>query len=265
MENEVKVETKKKGNGLFTLFACVMTGIIVFLATNIGQKASKTVDPDTPSKNTSSNVTSNIESNITSNVESNVTSNVLSNSNVVSNTTSNVVSNKQSNTTSNTVPAKLSSGEALSTAKKLYNKAEDDYQVFMGMGLEKKCKRASSDGKKYDCTSLYKQMKTYFINDNKTNSMTGSTYRNIFNNFTAKNGKYYVTVGGIGFMGDCTTTLTVKSITATKIVFNAKTKIVYPTGYGEPNSTENHDFIIVKENGTWKISKYTYIIANTLK
>ena len=65
VKEEVKVETKKKGNGLFTLFACVMTGIIVFLATNIGQKASKTVDPDTPKKN---EVTSNVESNTTSNV-----------------------------------------------------------------------------------------------------------------------------------------------------------------------------------------------------
>ena len=65
MENEVKVETKKKGKG-----------VIVFLATNIGQKASKTVDPDTPKKN---EVTSNVESNTTSNVESNVTSNVDSN------------------------------------------------------------------------------------------------------------------------------------------------------------------------------------------
>ena len=72
VKEEVKVEPKKKSNGLFTLFACVMTGIIVFLATNIGQKASKTVDPDTPKKN---EVTSNVESNTTSNVESNVNSN----------------------------------------------------------------------------------------------------------------------------------------------------------------------------------------------
>ena len=72
VKEEVKVEPKKKGNGLFTLFACVMTGIIVFLASNIGQKASKTVDPDTPKK---SEVTSNVESNTTSNVASNVTSN----------------------------------------------------------------------------------------------------------------------------------------------------------------------------------------------
>ena len=75
MDNEVKVETKKKGNALFTLFACVMTGVIVFLACNIGQKASKTVDPDTPKKN---DATSNVESNTTSNVESNVTSNTTS-------------------------------------------------------------------------------------------------------------------------------------------------------------------------------------------
>ena len=254
---------KKRNSLVLIIVTIVVTIIMIILGWFLGKQVTKLFNQ----KPKDSNVTSNVESN--SNIVSNITSNITSNSNVVSNTTSNktnnVVSNKQSNTTSNTVPAKLSSGEALKVAKNLYNKAEDDYQVFMGMGLEKKCKRASSDGTKYDCTSLYKQMKTYFINDNKTNSMTGSTYRNIFNNFTAKNGKYYVTVGGIGFMGDCTTTLTVKSITATKIVFNAKTKIVYPTGYGEPNSTENHDFIIVKENGTWKISKYTYIIANTLK
>ena len=84
MDNEVKeekVECKKKGNGLFTLFACVMTGIIVFLATNLGYKASKVVEPDT---NGGSKTTSNVESN------SNVTSNVESNSNVASNVTSNV-------------------------------------------------------------------------------------------------------------------------------------------------------------------------------
>ena len=89
VKQEVKVETKKKGNGLFTVFACVMTGAIVFMATNLGEKASKVVDPDTNGGNTT---TSNVESNVTSNVESNVTSNVVSNttSNVVSNTTSNV-------------------------------------------------------------------------------------------------------------------------------------------------------------------------------
>ena len=66
MENEVKVEEpKKKGNGLFTVFACVMTGVIVFLATNLGDKASKVVDPETNSGNTvTSNVTSNVESNV---------------------------------------------------------------------------------------------------------------------------------------------------------------------------------------------------------
>ena len=88
VKEEVKVETKKKGNGLFTVFACVMTGVIVFLASNLGDKASKVVDPETNSGNTT-----------TSNVESNVASNVTSNdvSNTVSNVTSNVVSNTNNN------------------------------------------------------------------------------------------------------------------------------------------------------------------------
>ena len=100
MDNENKEEVvvskscKKTGSIFFTIFACLMTGVIVFLATNIGLKAAKTVDPEPKCP------TSNKESNVTSNVESNTTSNVASN--VVSNTTSNVASNTTSNVTSNT-------------------------------------------------------------------------------------------------------------------------------------------------------------------
>lgn len=39
----------KKRSGLFTLFACIMTAIIVVLAMNLGQKIAKTVEPDTKS------------------------------------------------------------------------------------------------------------------------------------------------------------------------------------------------------------------------
>lgn len=42
-ENEVKPQ-KRKRNWLFTLFACLMTGIIVVLAMNIGQNLSKGID-----------------------------------------------------------------------------------------------------------------------------------------------------------------------------------------------------------------------------
>lgn len=51
MENkeEKEVVVKKKKNWIFTLFACIMTAIIVALAMNLGQKASKIVDPDTNS------------------------------------------------------------------------------------------------------------------------------------------------------------------------------------------------------------------------
>lgn len=55
MENEKeKVKVKKKGkNGLFTLFACIMTAIIVVLAMNIGDKLSKMVENNKASNSTS--------------------------------------------------------------------------------------------------------------------------------------------------------------------------------------------------------------------
>ena len=43
MENEVK-QTKKKGGALFTLFACIMTGVIVYFAVTIGQELGKNAD-----------------------------------------------------------------------------------------------------------------------------------------------------------------------------------------------------------------------------
>ena len=43
MENEVK-QTKKKSGALFTLFACVMTGVIVYFAVTIGQELGKNAE-----------------------------------------------------------------------------------------------------------------------------------------------------------------------------------------------------------------------------
>ncbi len=88
---EVKVETpKKKRNWLFTLFACVATGVIVYLAINIGNNASKTVDPDV-NKSCDKVSNSNIESNSNEIIDSN------SNSTVENNTTSSIDSSKLRN------------------------------------------------------------------------------------------------------------------------------------------------------------------------
>lgn len=67
-QNETININKKKSSLGFTLFACIMTAIIVFLATILGQKASKVVDPNT--KGTNTNLEEKVESN--SNEESNV-------------------------------------------------------------------------------------------------------------------------------------------------------------------------------------------------
>ena len=141
VKEEVKVETKKKGNGLFTVFACVMTGVIVFLASNLGDKASKVVDPETNSGNTTtSNVASNVESNVASNVESNVASNA------VSNVTSNVESNVTSNTATTQVTVRTyrffgytenSGGPDMYTTLKLYSNKKYELFVNKCSGVQK--------------------------------------------------------------------------------------------------------------------------------
>ena len=177
MENEIKeekAECKKKGNGLFTLFACVMTGIIVFLATNLGYKASKVVDPDT--------------SNSTSNVESNTT-----------------------------VETKLSETEALEIGKTLYTKAQSVQPTLLTI-VEDECTNYS-DG--YDCPTLYNKIVDLYSTDNSVSIMDITESRNVFSYFKIENGKYIVTEAGMGYVGQCETTLTVKSIEENKITYTA--------------------------------------------
>lgn len=100
MENEEeKVEVKKKGrNGLFTLFACVMTAIIVVLAMNIGDKLEKIVEGNKSSNSTSnSNETSN--SNKTETNENEMVSALIFDGNKMIDTTKdiNVVVNRDGN------------------------------------------------------------------------------------------------------------------------------------------------------------------------
>ncbi len=114
--NTPKEVVKRKTNWGFTLFACIATGVIVFLAMNIGEKAGKIVAPET--NGSSSNVTSNSDSNSNSNEvsNSNVTSNTTSNvtSDVTSNATSNPTSNVTSNVTSNTTQSTNNNCNAVS-------------------------------------------------------------------------------------------------------------------------------------------------------
>jgi hypothetical protein len=73
--NETK-PPKKKRNWLFTLFACIMTAIIVALAMNIGQQLSKGMEKKSSgTSNSNSNEVSNSNSNETSNSNSNETTN----------------------------------------------------------------------------------------------------------------------------------------------------------------------------------------------
>lgn len=58
---------KKKRNGLFTLFACIMTAIIVVLAMNIGQQLSKGVEKNPPKTNNEEKTSNETDNNGTDN------------------------------------------------------------------------------------------------------------------------------------------------------------------------------------------------------
>lgn len=55
MAEKGEKKTKKKSNILFTLFACVATGFIVYMSMNLGDKAGKLVCPSNVSSNTEVN------------------------------------------------------------------------------------------------------------------------------------------------------------------------------------------------------------------
>ena len=222
MENEVKeevkvAEPKKKGNGLFTVFACVMTGVIVFLATNLGDKASKVVDPETNSGTT---------------------------------TTSNAPAS-----------TKLSDEEALKLGKEMFAKAQevDPFNDFKEAEI---CNPVTVPGTDlhYECTSHYAKVKEVFAEENigtyvNFDARSEIEYKNIFSYFVSKDGKYYLPDFGCCILRELTSTTTLKS--------NEENKIVLTNTYARkdnPSVTASFDFIIVKENGTWKVSQYIGVI-----
>ena len=62
-----EIKPKKKRSGLFTLFACIMTAIIVVLAMNIGQQLSKGVEKKSSKENTEEKTSNKTENGNTDN------------------------------------------------------------------------------------------------------------------------------------------------------------------------------------------------------
>ena len=161
----------------------------------------------------------------------------------------NVVSNSNSNETSNQTQT-LTVEEALNTGRELYKKAIATYPSPLSGALDSKCtnlnKPTAQGLEQYDCTSLYNELKTIYPENN-----------DVFKNFKLIDGKYIYEVGGIGFVGKITSTLAVKSIESDKIVFMVDIDL-----YNEADKSTtkyNSEFVIVKENDTWKISSYKYV------
>ena len=231
-QNNVNVEEKKeekvtykKHGPLYWLIIIVGMGFIVFMSVRMGMKiAEEKIDKENGGKPS-----------------------------VTSNSNSNEETPATSNSNSNVETKELSNDEALNIGRDLYKKAIATYPHPLSGALDSKCtaiKTPSTQGlDQYDCTSLYNELKTIYPENNE-----------VFKSFKLVDGKYIFESGGIGFVGKITTTLSVKSIEANKVVFNAAVEL-----YNEPDKSttnDNYEFVIAKENDTWKISSYKYVLGD---
>lgn len=233
-ETKLEVKQKRKGHGpIYWLIVIVGVAFIVAASFNLGTKFGKIVEGNDSTKSTNSNEISNKDDN--------------------SNSISNIDSNLSSNTTN-----LLSDEEALKIGNDLYTNAKNYYSHKMnqteGCGNE----LVNVDGEQLmDCTTLYNILSNYFAIDNQV-SRGDSPKKNIFSSFINKNGKYYLNATGGGFNGSATTTLTISKKEENKITYSAKSVISTYNDQGQlvVDSTVTDDFIITKENNTWKVSYF---------
>lgn len=228
--NQLEEKTKRKSHGIiYWIIVIFGVAFIVGAGFNLGTKFGKMVEGNDSTTTSNNNQLSNKDnSNVTSNVDSNVNSNI----------------------------SKLSDEEALNVGNDLYKKAKTSYDDKMN---QDSCSDSSNiDGEMLtDCTVLYNNLLTYFSTNNQV-SRGDSTKENIFSSFINKNNKYYLVPSGGAFLGEAKTTLAISTLDENKIIFTAKSVISKPNEQGQlvVDSTVTDDFIIVKENNTWKISYF---------
>ena len=209
----------------FTLFACIMTGIIVYLATNIGQMISKIVNPDI--KRTEINTVGEISS---IDIDE-------------------VMGSKDD--------SKLSDEEALSLGKELYNKVQELY-YFNSPEETNLCRKDTEE--LYDCTGLYLELKNYF----SINNIVGdSNIFNHFEEKDGK--YYIRTSSTKYAGSNITTlTLKSNEINKITFEATTITKWSDDSSYNQKEETSITEIEIIKEDNDKKVSKYSFKFNNKL-
>ena len=201
----------------------------------------------------SKNVTTSIPLNGENQVDTNtIQNNQIDNNTITNNTTiqNNVSNNTTVNQNTNTTTV-LTNAEALAIGKEKYN---DAIQSYWNDPTVDELQKITINGLEYskitDATYISSMKQLYSTNG----------YANIFLTFKtiveANNGDYYIALAARGsniyYVGN---ELVVSNITDSKIEFIAK-ETYRSENDASITYVENNAFVLVKENGEWKVDKF---------
>lgn len=236
-ESKSQVNKKHKGHGpIYWLIVIVGVTFIVAASFNLGTKFGKIVEGNDSTTTSNNNESSNKDNN--------------------SNQTSNTDSNLNSNTNN-----LLSDEEALELGNEQWKYASS--ATFCG---EYKYDNNDQDSDGIAITN-FDEVNSHFTNDNLISSKIGGNTAKSFKeketaNFVYKNGKYYdpSSCGRGTDISYMNTTLKIVDKKENEIKFTA-TSTYCSTSVNNSDctgktSTTDADFIIKKENGSWKIAKF---------
>lgn len=170
----------------------------------------------------------------------------LNDNQINSNTVNTTVDTKNNNTTTT-----LSNAEALKIGKEKYNKAMQSKWDDPTIDQTKNITVNGLEYSKITDSSYISSMKALYSNDG---------YLNIFSNFKiiieANNGDYYIALAARGAnIYYVESELVVSNITDSKLEFISKDTYMSEND-ATITYTENRPFVLVKENGLWKVDKF---------
>lgn len=242
---------KKETKILIILLVLIIIGLTAFIVVdkfiiNKGESAE--------SVNTSENETNNqVLQEGGNNSENEINENFTNNA-------TNSTKNEVSNTTQNQSTNALSTQETLALGNEMYKKANKCYWDGVEGDYGNLIYNIDESGNPYYKITNIDEIKSVLIN-------------NAFSNFCSekgvkeKNGEYYIVAAGRGddvsYLGN---ELEVDTIAESKIIFTSIEKYcANEEDYGVYNDasevediiTKEYKFVIVKENGSWKVSEFT--------
>ena len=246
MEKKVNVDTWEHGNLFFTIIACLMTGIVVFIATNLDYNSNRDINQNS---NIKSNVSSNMDGNNVTEEEKKQVNDIMNllfanptvdNKNIISGTyyNANIFDNFS-----------LGNSEKLYVA--LYTIKSDEYLTYKATNG----KFATAEQKENIATAIINNNGTIAVNIDKVNNAYKKIFGVLPSSYDVINGcpnwyydsqnKQYVGFIGCGFMSSSQVYVYLDSYTKDKENIVLTTYV--GANYGVFAESESGNFAIYKD------------------